>query len=302
MLTLAEWEALRAASVECGVLVKVVYHKLLDPDHKKLRTLHADGVLDHVNFGRCTLFEPRSISRDQFAQWVEGRNPATYVGVHYAKLIDFTFACDWKLDRVTATGQRGIVRSADSATWDSVQVRVVYGYPDGREAAFDTHTSWVAPDNSPGYVDQEVVFHFDNATWAGHQRKRGVEMVVDGRTPTELKTNLNNHYNAAALEPWGERSQRGYGIEAIRRFFEEVAYVEFGGAGEERPARLAEMAALSYNDIAADRNVVAVTQAVEALLAEQAAGRTGCVVYSSHPAGQLVLLRPGDAAPKVLHP
>ena len=31
------------------------------------------------------------------------------------------------------------------------------------------------------------------------------------------------------MEPWGDRSQRGYGIEIIRRFFEEVAFVEFGG-------------------------------------------------------------------------
>jgi D-galacturonate reductase len=302
VLTLAEWQTLSDAAAEHSVLVKVVYHKLLDPDHKKLRTLSLNGSLDHVNFGYCTLFEPRSISRDQFAQWIVGRNPATYVAVHYYKLIDFTFATDWKLDRITATGQRGIVRAADSSTWDSVQVQVVYRYSDGREAAFDIHTCWVSPDNSPGYVDQEVQFHFDNASWSAHQRRRGVELVVDGKTPTELKENLNNHYNSASVEPWGENTQRGYGIEAVRRFFEEVAHVECGGPPEGRGARLAEMAALAYNDIAADRNVVAVTQAVEAILEEQAVGRVGCVVFSEHSLGDLVLFRPGDATPRVLQP
>ena len=41
------------------MLAKVVYHKLLDPDHKKLRTLVADGELQHVNNGYCSLLEPK---------------------------------------------------------------------------------------------------------------------------------------------------------------------------------------------------------------------------------------------------
>ena len=47
-------------------------------------------------------------------------------------------------------------------------------------------------------------------------------MTVEGRTPRELKITPNNHYNGTFLEPWGERSQRGYGIEVIERFFEEA--------------------------------------------------------------------------------
>ena len=52
------------------MLAKVVYHKLLDPDHKKLRTLVADGVLRHVNNGYCSLLEPKQISGGQFAEWI----------------------------------------------------------------------------------------------------------------------------------------------------------------------------------------------------------------------------------------
>src|SRR5690242_19901118 len=85
-----------------GVLAKVVYHKLADPDHKKLRTLVADGVLRHVNNGYCSLLEPRQISGSQFAEWITGRNPGTYVAAHYVKLIDFSFA-DCGL-RIAASG------------------------------------------------------------------------------------------------------------------------------------------------------------------------------------------------------
>src|SRR5262249_41129561 len=273
VLSLQELDELTALAKQNHVLAKVVYHKLADPDHKKLRTHIVNGVLKHVNNGYCSLLEPKSISQGQFAEWIAGRNPATYVAVHYLKLIDFSFGPSWSIRRIRATGQRGLVGPVQGPTWDSVQTQVVYTHPDGRDAAFDIHTSWVTPDNFPGYVEQEVQFRFDNGVWNAHQRKRGVEITVEGATPGELKYTPNHHYNGTFVEPWGERTQRGYGIEILRRFFEEVAFVEFGGPAQERPQRLQQMAALSYNDLSADRNVVAIVQAQEAILKRAAAGQ-----------------------------
>ena len=301
VLSLAHLDELVRLSADRGVLAKVVYHKLADPDHKKLRTLVADGVLRHVNNGYCSLLEPKSISSSQFAPWIAGRNPATYVAVHYLKLIDFTFGPDWALDRVSAVGQRGLVGPAAGPTWDSVQLRVEYRHSDDRTAAFDIHTSWVTPDNFPGYVEQEVQFRFDNGVWNAHQRKRGVELTVEGRTPCEFKNTPNYHYNGTFLEPWGERSQRGYGIEVIERFFREVAFVEFGGPPEARPERLTAMRGLTYNDLAADRNCVAIVQATEAILAKAVEGKPGCVVRMNGRDGGLVLSEPGSADRTVLY-
>ncbi len=301
VLTLVELDRLVEVARRRNVLAKVVYHKLLDPDHKKLRTHVADGTLKHVNNGYCSLLEPKSISGGQFAEWIAGRNPGTYVAVHYLKLIDFTFGGECELTRIAATGQRGLVGRADGDTWDSVQLQVTYAYPDGREATFDIHTSWVTPDNFPGYVDQEVQFRFDNGLWIAHQRKRGVELTVEGRTPSELKNTPNHHYNGTFLEPWGERSQRGYGIEVIGRFFAEVAHVEYGGPSSERADRLREIAALEYNDLAADRNCVAIVQAMEAILKQHAAGHPSCLVTVNTPDGGLVLHRPGEAVRRVLY-
>jgi predicted dehydrogenase len=301
VLTLAQLDELQRLADANGVLAKVVYHKLADPDHKKLRTHVANGVLRHVNNGYCSLLEPKSISGAQFAEWLTGRNPGTYVAVHYLKLIDFTFGPDWHLTRVSATGQRGLSGPADGPTWDSVQLQVVYTHADGREAAFDIHTSWVTPDNFPGYVDQEVQFRFDNGVWIAHQRKRGVEVCVEGRTPNDLKNTPNHHYNGTFLEPWGERSQRGYGIEVLRRFFEEVAGVEFGGPPADRPDRLRAARALNYNDLSADRNCVAIVQAMEAILARHAGGDPGSLVEVNGPDGGLVLYYPRGGRPEVLY-
>ncbi|MEX2122070.1 MAG: Gfo/Idh/MocA family oxidoreductase [Pirellulales bacterium] len=299
VLSLDELDDLDRLARQQGVLAKVVYHKLLDPDHKKLRTLVADGELVHVNNGYCTLLEPKSISGSQFAEWIRGRNPGTYVAVHYIKLIDFTFG--GRLKSVACTGQRGLVGPAGGNTWDSTQLRLIYEYADGREAAFDIHTSWVTPDNFPGYVEQEVQFRFDNGVWNGHSRKRGVECTIEGRTPLARKITMNNHYNGTFLEPWNERTQRGYGIEVLERFIREVATVEFGGPADGRDERLRQARMLTYNDISADRQTVAAVQAMEAILAAHAAGRPNCLVEVDHPQGGLVLLAPGRESPEVLY-
>ena len=298
VLFLHELEELTELARRKGLLAKVVYHKLLDPDHKKLRTLVADNVLRHVNNGYCSLLEPKMISGSQFSEWITGRNPGTYVAVHYIKLIDFTFG--GRLKTVTATGQRGIVGPKNGPTWDSTQLRMIYEYDDGREAAFDIHTSWVTPDNFPGYVEQEVQFRFDNGVWNGHSRKRGVECTVEGETPITRKITMNNHYNGTFLEPWGERSQRGYGVEVLERFSRELAYVKFGGPDSERPKRYEQIQSLAYNDLSADWQTVAAVQALEAILERHAAGEPDCVVRIGDPQGKLVLYRPGHSTPIVL--
>ena len=180
-------------------------------------------------------------------------------------------------------------------------MRVVYHYDDAREAAFDIHTSWVTPDNFPGYVEQEVQFRFDNGVWNGHSRRRGVECTIEGKTPTDMKISLNNHYNGSFIEPDGRRTQRGYGIEVLERFVREVAYVEYGGDKADRATRLAEMRRLDYNDLSADRQVVAAVQALEAILQYHSSGEPDCVVRVNEQRGGLVLYRPGVAAPEVLY-
>jgi hypothetical protein len=178
---------------------------------------------------------------------------------------------------------------------------MIYTYDDGREAAFDIHTSWVTPDNFPGYVEQEVQFRFDNGVWNGHSRKRGIELTVEGRTPTELKTTINTHYNGTFLEPWGTRSQRGYGIEVLERFVREVAQVEFGGPADARSKRIAAARTLSYNDLSADRQTVATVAAMEAILDRHVAGTPNCIVNVNDRRGGLVLYAPGHAEPVVLY-
>ncbi len=219
--------------------------------------------------------------------------------MHYIKLIDFTFG--GKLKTITAAGQRGLVGDKDGPTWDSCQMRMVYEYDSGREAAFDIHTSWVTPDNFPGYVEQEVQFRFDNGLWNGHSRKRGVECTVEEKTPFTLKNSMNNHYNGTFVEPWGTRSQRGYGIEVIEQFAREVARSSLAVPNQSVSTTGARFASLGYNDLSADRQTVAAVQALEAILEKHVQGEPDCVVRVNDEQGGLVLYRPGSSETEVLY-
>ena len=66
-------------------------------------------------------------------------------------------------------------------------------------------------------------------------------------------------------------------------------------------AELRRMRELTYNDISAERNCVAIVQAMEAILARAAAGVPGCLVKVNSPHGGLVLFEPGSASPTVLY-
>jgi hypothetical protein len=125
--------------------------------------------------------------------------------------------------------------------------------------------------------------------------------TVVGLTPTNNKTTLNNHYSAGCLEPWGARSQRGYGIETLERFVREVAEVEFGGPASDRKTRLLAAQTLAYDDLAADRQTVAAVQALEAILDRQYRGRPDCVARVNDRRGGLVLYDPNGGDPEVLY-
>ena len=210
----------------------------------------------------------------QFAEWIAGRNPGTYVAVHYIKLIDFTFG--GRLKTISCTGQRGIVGPGDGNTWDSTQLRLIYEYPDGREAAFDIHTSWVNPENFPGYVEQEVQFRFDNGVWNGHSRKRGIELIdrgpdADG-SEVDAEYALQRRVPGAVGRPDATRVRRR-GPAAVRRG-SRVCRIRRRCRSPARPRwkKCVRFAITIWRPIA---QVVAAVQAMEAILSHAADGSPG---------------------------
>jgi hypothetical protein len=77
--------------------------------------------------------------------------------------------------------------------------------------------------------------------------------------------------------------------------------VEFGGPPSNRDRRLEQMRALAYNDLSADRNTVAVVQALEVILDHSAKGKPNGIVESGQSGDGLVFRLPGQEASQVLY-
>ena len=77
--------------------------------------------------------------------------------------------------------------------------------------------------------------------------------------------------------------------------------MEHAGPAHEREARLKQMTSLTYNDLSADRNCVAIVQAMEAILDRHAHGDPGAIVEVNGPLGGLVLY-PRRGEPTILFP
>ena len=90
-------------------------------------------------------------------------------------------------------------------------------------------------------------------------------------------------------------------MEVLERFFTEVAHVEWDGDKSDRPARLKTVRSMKYADLSADRNVVAMVQATEAILDLAAQGKPGGVVEVNGEHGGLVLTYPGASDRIVLY-
>jgi D-galacturonate reductase len=122
VLSLAELDELRRlAKADKGVLAKVVYHKLLDPDHKKLRTLVADGVLA-ARQQRLLLAAGAQVDFGQPVRRVDHRPQSRHLRrrpLHQADRLHLRRATQER----QCTGQRGLVGPADGPTWDSTQLR-----------------------------------------------------------------------------------------------------------------------------------------------------------------------------------
>ncbi len=200
-----------------SVLAKVVYHKLADPDHKKLRTLVADGVLQHVNNGYCSLLEPK-IDQRRPVRRVDRRPQSRHLRrrpLHQADRLHVR--PDWLIDASPApasaassarpTARRG---TRCSCRWSTRT----------RTAARRRSTSTRAgsrPTTSPATSSRRCSSASTTASGTPTSGSAASSCTVEGRTPASPEdTRRTTTTTATFLEPWGERSQRGYGVEVLR--------------------------------------------------------------------------------------
>ena len=213
------------------MLAKVVYHKLLDPDHKKLRTLVVDGNLKHINNGYCSLLEPISIAKAAVRPVDRRPQPGHVRGgpLHQADRLYVRWPAQKRALHRPARARRA-GRGPDLG-FDPVAADLQLRRP-ARSGFRHSHLVGSRPTIFRAMSSRK----FSSALTTASGTATAASGASSARSPVKRRSNarsrINNHYNGTFLEPWNERSQRGYGVEVLERFAREVAMVEFGGPNE----------------------------------------------------------------------
>ena len=213
---------------------------------------------------RC--LEPKSISGSQFAEWITGRNPGTYVAVHYIKLIDFTFGGRLKSVQCTRPARhRRPGRRADLGL-DAVAADLrVRRRPRGG----------VRHSHLLGHARQ--LSRLRRAGGAVSLRQRRVERPqpqagrrVHGRRPHAARAQDHDQQPLQWHVPRAVgRARRSAATASKCSSGSSARWPRSSSAARRASAtqRLAQARALAYNDLSADRQTVAAVQAMEAILA-----------------------------------
>ncbi len=293
------WSAWPARS---NVLAKVVYHKLADPDHKKLRTLcrrrrpaaRQQRLL--LAAGAQDRFQRRPVRRvDQRPQ--SGhlcRGPLHQADrLHVRPRLAATPHHLHRPARPRRPGRRpdlGLRRNCRSSTLT----------PTAAKRPSTSTPVGSRPTTSPAMSSRKC--NSASTTASGTPTAQARRRVHDRRQDAQRTQDTRRTIitTARSSNP-GASARSAATASRFSAFFEEVAYVEYGGPAEKRGDRLKEMSALTYNDLSADRNCVAIVQAMEAILKRHAEGEPGCLVEVNGSLGGLVLY-PRRGEPTILYP
>lgn len=213
-------EAIQRAAAQRGLLVQVNFHQRYDPSHIELATLVRSGRLGQALYGYAHLEERIEAPTTWFPRWAGHSSPAWFLGVHLYDLA--RWALDSEPVRVAATGAKIVPVARGIDTYDSVQARVEFA--NGATVTFDT--SWVLPHGFEALDNQGIRLVGSAGLIEVDAQDRGVRSCVDG---DGMRT-YNPSFFQETTAPGGGAVYRGYGLDSIAHFVDNVAYLKDGGS------------------------------------------------------------------------
>jgi predicted dehydrogenase len=205
-----------------NVYCAVEFHKRFDRSNLMLRDTIADGKFGNPLYFIVEYSQRKSIPRERFKEWVETTNVFQYLGVHYVDIIYFaTGACPI---RVMAVGQKTFLVSQGIDTYDSIQAVINWKMPSGTEFTSSFFTNWVDPELTTAMSDQKIKVVGTKGRFEADQKKRGIFMINNETGAEEPNPDFCSMYGS---EKDGI-SFKGYGIDSIMHFFNDVSLIESG--------------------------------------------------------------------------
>ena len=215
--TLAEAQALVSLARELGVYGAVDFHKRWDLMNLKLKETMEDGRIGVPLYSITEYSQRRVIPEQIFRSWVERANPFQYLCVHFLDILHFALKADPR--RAMGVGQRCRLRKQSINAYDSVQACVEWEVP-GSDVPFVSTfvANWIDPNTTSALSYQSLKLIGSLGRFESDQKDRGLRIVTEADGIEDLNPYFTQSYPMAN----GSREYRGYGIDSIRTFLDDV--------------------------------------------------------------------------------
>lgn len=201
----------------------VDFHKRYDHANLKLRDAISGGKVGDPLYIVVLYSQRKSIPARQFRKWVEKTTIFQYLGIHYIDIV--YFATQAIPIRVVAVGQKNWLVKQGINSYDSVQGVIEWQLPSGVKFTESIFTNWIDPESTSALSEQSIRVIGTKGRFESDQKDRGITMVTDERGVEEI-----NPYFTSPFQMEGRLTFRGYGIDSIVTFLNDVMDVEEGRA------------------------------------------------------------------------
>lgn len=218
--TVVEGESLVKLAEAKKLYGAVEFHKRWDTSNLLLRDKIRSGDVGLPINCWVEYSQRRSIPLQSFKQWASKTSILQYLGVHYIDVI--RFATSATPLRVMAIGQKTEIVQHGIDTYDAIQCVIEWADPSGHRFTETILTSWLDPASSTALSDQKIKFVGTLGRYEADQKERGIRV--------NTMHNGVEHLNPDFCMPFGVEDGkvqwRGYGIESINTFLEDVVGLE----------------------------------------------------------------------------
>jgi predicted dehydrogenase len=215
--TLHEAEGLVELSQRLGVYGAVDFHKRWDLANLTLKETIEDGRLGKPLYSIVEYSQRRMIPEQIFRSWVQQANPFQYLCVHFLDLLGLVLRAIPR--RAMGVGQYGYLKGRGIDAYDAVQAAIEWDVP-GSDVPFHSafHANWIDPDTTAALSYQSIKLIGTEGRYESDQRDRGLTLITE-QDGIEV---LNPYFTQSYPTIDGLREYRGYGIDSIRTFLEDV--------------------------------------------------------------------------------
>tara|TARA_B100000212_G_C27352815_1_gene524457 strand:+ start:172 stop:1347 length:1176 start_codon:yes stop_codon:yes gene_type:complete len=200
----------------------VEFHKRWDKSNIILRDKIASGDLGVPLNCWVEYSQRKTVPTIFFKDWASQTSILQYLGVHYIDVVRFVTSATPK--RVMAIGQKTEIIQKGINTFDAIQCIIEWEMPNGYKFSETILTSWIDPENSTAMSDQKIKFIGTKGRYEADQKERGIRLNTE-----DLGV---EHINPDFCMPYGSENGkiqwRGYGIESITTFLDDVIALEEG--------------------------------------------------------------------------